>query len=732
MDNHLIARRSNNHCFLCSGACAAIVTLLVAAAGAADSPLADKTLVAWVTPANLTQRGGSVLTIDDGNGHFDGIVFGEIARAKWMPGSDSYLRTEKEQTAWPVETADATTPVQIAIAYRGSEVTTYRDGKEYSRCTVQAPQTFGPESVIVIGPRHLGGKDFFSGMVDDARIYDCALSAEQIAALKANEPSEPKPWAWWTFDNASCADRAGRFLSGGSAKVDNGHLLLDGKTAVFTAALSTDALGVYASWRLPPSRASKLNLPGDIAVARRFRNHLLADPYRPTYHFVIPEDYAEPFDPNGAVYWRGRYHLFYIYPENQASVYGHISSVDMIHWRQHPTPLYPTADSPDRNIFSGNCFINKKGEATMLFHGDGAGNCIAISTDDNLDRWTKLAANPVIPNPKGQASYTAWDPHGWLEGDTYYSISGGRPGTGKEPVVFRAAELDNWRYAGPFMHHDMPDVVANEDISCADFFTLGGKQVLVCISHNRGTRYYVGEWKNEQFYPEVHERMSWVDNDYFAPESLETPDGRRVMWAWIFDRRSKETKTASGWSGELALPRELTLGDDNQLRIRPVEELKRLRYNEQVLPEVVVSAGHEIVLEKVTGNTIELEVQIDPQDAKQVGVKVCRSPGGEEETPVFYDVAEQTLKIDTTKSSLGEGSKKTEAGPFALRSGELLTLRVFVDRSVVEAFANERQAVLRHIYPSRPDSLAVSVFAEGGTAKVRQVKVWQMAPGNPY
>jgi beta-fructofuranosidase len=204
------------------------------------------------------------------------------------------------------------------------------------------------------------------------------------------------------------------------------------------------------------------------------------------------------------------------------------------------------------------------------------------------------------------------------------------------------------------------------------------------------------------------------------------------MWAWIFDRRSKETKTASGWSGELALPRELTLGDDNRLRIRPVEELKRLRYNELVLPEMAVSAGHEIVLEKVTGNTIELEVQIDPQDAKQVGVKVCRSPGGEEETPVFYDVAEQTLKIDTTKSSLGEGSKKTEAGPFALRSGELLTLRVFVDRSVVEAFANERQAVLRHIYPSRPDSLAVSVFAEGGTAKVRQVKVWQMAPGNPY
>ncbi|MBM3889812.1 MAG: hypothetical protein FJ388_11905, partial [Verrucomicrobia bacterium] len=72
------------------------------------------------------------------------------------------------------------------------------------------------------------------------------------------------------------------------------------------------------------------------------------------------------------------------------------------------------------------------------------------------------------------------------------------------------------------------------------------------------------------------------------------------------------------------------------------------------------------------------------------------------------------------------------AAPFALEPGELLTLRVFVDRSVVEVFANDRQAALRRIYPQRPDSVGVSVFANGGAAKVRQVKAWQMAPSNPY
>ena len=72
---------------------------------------------------------------------------------------------------------------------------------------------------------------------------------------------------------------------------------------------------------------------------------------------------------------------------------------------------------------------------------------------------------------------------------------------------------------GPLLHNTVPGVDLHEDISCADFFKLSGKRVLVCISHRMGTRYYVGQWKDEQFYPEVHEQMSWADNGYFAPES---------------------------------------------------------------------------------------------------------------------------------------------------------------------------------------------------------------------
>lgn len=201
--------------------------------------LQDKTLVAWVAPANLTQRGGSVLTIAARAGFdtpFDAIVFGELSPAKWMAGSDFWRRTKQQQDGWPAETAN--TPVQIAIVYRGNEITTFRNGEEYSRHTVQEPQSFDANSLVVIGPRIPGNLDFFAGTIDDARIYDRALTAEEIVALKPNVEGTIKPWAWWTFDDAAAKDRTGRFtdtqLTDG-AKVENGHLVLDGQSAVFTA-----------------------------------------------------------------------------------------------------------------------------------------------------------------------------------------------------------------------------------------------------------------------------------------------------------------------------------------------------------------------------------------------------------------------------------------------------------------------------------------------------------------
>ena len=214
---------------------------LAAAEGKAAPPIRDKTLVAWVRLADLAQRGGSALTVIDPQERFDAIVFGERAAGRWMAGSDFFKRTPRDQSAWPAETAGPKTTVQLAIVYRGTRITLYRDGREYAAYEVNQPQAFGDDAMALIGLRYVGKMGeigFLKGAIDDARIYGVALSAEQIAALKPDRPSEPKPLAWWPFEGGKADDAMGRFPAFrlvGSARVRDGALHLGGDGFLWAA-----------------------------------------------------------------------------------------------------------------------------------------------------------------------------------------------------------------------------------------------------------------------------------------------------------------------------------------------------------------------------------------------------------------------------------------------------------------------------------------------------------------
>jgi beta-fructofuranosidase len=141
----------------------------------------------------------------------------------------------------------------------------------------------------------------------------------------------------------------------------------------------------------------------------------------------------------------------------------------------------------------------------------------------------------------------------------------------------------------------------------------------------------------------------------------------------------------------------------------------------------------EQLVHNIQGNVLDLELVIEPLGASRCGVKVCCSPDGTEETVVGYDRAGEKLFIDIQRSSSqGMGLKTVEAGPFRLYGAELLSLRVLIDKSVIEVFANNRQGVLRRIYPSHPESVQVKLFSEGGAARVHSLIGWEMMPANPY
>ena len=231
---------------------------------------------------------------------------------------------------------------------------------------------------------------------------------------------------------------------------------------------------------------------------------------------------------------------------------------------------------------------------------------------------------------------------GWIEDDTYYAIFGG-----KRPAIAKSNRMaGSWEYVGDLMANTVGDVSISEDVSCADFFKIGDKRMLLCISHQLGCRYYLGSWKNEQFHPEFHEKMSWIDNSFFAPESLFDDKGRRIMWAWIFDKPGFGVRSDFGWSGTMSLPRVLSLADNGTVLMDVPEEIESLRYNPKSPKSIFIKTNSEKVLEGVSGNSIELAIEMTSENAGQFGVKVCCSEDGSEETAIYYDSAEKKIKID--------------------------------------------------------------------------------------
>ena len=102
-----------------------------------------------------------------------------------------------------------------------------------------------------------------------------------------------------------------------------------------------------------------------VRSTRAFRERLLADPYRPAYHFCVPEDIGYPGDPNGAFFHNGRYHLMYLYNRTGSGFsWGHVSSKDLLHWRHHPDALVP--GNGDEGAFSGGAFVDDDGNGYSI------------------------------------------------------------------------------------------------------------------------------------------------------------------------------------------------------------------------------------------------------------------------------------------------------------------------------------------------------------------------------
>ncbi len=677
------------------------------------------------------------------------------------------------------------------MPYQDKTVALYRNGEQLCVYKVEKVCSFSDSVAIVFGVRHIkpDNKNTFVGATDDARVYDRALTQAEIKALVPNQLSGIKPVIWWDFEDGKLTDKTGRFTDlyvTGNTHVQDGKLVLpsDGSSLI---ALPTEAMsarfaefaptlvGAKATRVVQNSAEEKKALPpptitghwsksdpGEVPelvlqTSKSLREKYLEDPYRPGYHFATVDGIAWPADPNGAFYANGRYHLMYL----RWQTWSHISSQDLVHWRHHP-------DALDGGAWSGGGFLDTDGTAYITYWmlGEVSGIGLAKSTDPSFDHWERLKSNPAVKstdfgltettNTDGSVTVTgSADPSNiWKKDGKYYLLGGnvtvlnkyGRKPeslakyTGDHLYLYESANLDNWQYKGEFYDRNPAWTEGSEDDMCPSFLPLpsspeggrpSGKHLLLFISHNKGCQYYLGVYdtKHDKFIPENHGRMTWRDTTMFAPEALVDPKGRQIMWAWMHDNPREERKI--GWSGVFCLPRLLWLGADGTLRMKPVPELNMLRGEEQSWQDISLAAGETKRLENVVGDSCELEINITGATAKRVGLKVRSSLAGEEETLLYYDAEKKELVFDSTKSGK-DGRMVVETAPFELAQNEPLQLRVFIDKSVIEVFANDRQAITRRVYPGRKDSLGIVLFADGGQAKFNLVKAWEMVPSNPY
>ena len=448
-----------------------------------------------------------------------------------------------------------------------------------------------------------------------------------------------------------------------------------------------------------------------------------------------------PSDPNAAFWLDGVYHLHYIlkhrFAGNDSFSFVHVTSLDMLHWTWQTTKLQPSFTG--HGMFSGTGFITREGKPAAIYHGQASGNNqIAIGKDNRLSAWERPYPLEVSNADGTPADIQFWDPDCFLIDDTYYAISGGQ-----NPPLMKSKNLRQWTFVGDFMSHDLPDAVIGEDISCANFFPLGDKWMLLCISHPMGCRYYIGDWDAgaEQFVPRQQGRMNWRREDqgiyglfhctdFFAPESVLTPDGRRVMWAWCTN--VDESGANANLQSLQSLPRELSLPEDGVLRIRPLRELESLRFGPVTLHGVEIDEVSSHVFARgggasntkvaeLSGDAVELRITVNREQAsrKLFGL-VIFADGNGSGLPIVLRPDTGTLRVGAAEA------------PFAvadLPADEGLELHVFVDKYIVEVFANDRQAVFSS-YPGYAGKTDLTAFSVGAPTTIETLEIWKIRPTN--
>lgn len=470
--------------------------------------------------------------------------------------------------------------------------------------------------------------------------------------------------------------------------------------------------------------------------------------YRNDYHLMAPIGWIN--DPNGFIFYKDEYHLFYQYYPYKAAWgpthWGHAKSKDLIKWETSPVALAPDQPYDKDGCFSGTA-IEKDGKMYVMYTGHILGEteedtrqvqCIAVSSDGV--HFKKIEQNPVITEedlPNNSMPQDFRDPKLIRKGEDYFALIASKcKNGGGQILLYKSKDLIDWEFVSVMLKGETYEGSMWE---CPDLFELDGKDVLIIsvdglpkrenkFSNTHSTVISIGkmDWKNGIFHREEDEELDY-GLDFYAPQTILDNKNRRILVSWMqmWGRNIPTETEHHGWAGAMTLPRELYV-QNNHIYQKPVAEIKEYYTNKKRLDDIkLVNESRDFG--DMSGEVCALEFDIDTKAGRYFEFELRSNK--KEKTILSYNCNSGLLELDRKKSGFKLiGQEEEHVYKRSVNCGgesHLLRLSIFMDRSSIEIFVNEGQYTLTStIYPKEKAD-KIKVFAEG-EIEILRLEKWDI------
>lgn len=469
--------------------------------------------------------------------------------------------------------------------------------------------------------------------------------------------------------------------------------------------------------------------------------------YRPVYHHTPM--YGWMNDPNGMFYKDGVYHLYFQYNPYGSMwgnmTWGHSTSTDLTHWTYEGTAIVPDAWGA---IFSGSCVVDKDNTA-----GFGKGAVVAFYTSAKSTPWGDIQSQSMAYSLDNGKTFIKYE-HNPILTSTERDFRDPKvfwyaPGkhwvmmlaVGQEMQIYSSGNLKEWKKESSFGAMQGAHGGVWECPDLVEVAVEGSKEkkwVLICNLNPGGpfggsaAQYFVGSFDGKKFVNESPTQTKWLDwgkDNYATVTWSNAPAGRCIALGWMSNWQYANNVPTTQYRSANTLARDLTLyraGGELYLKSKPSPEIKKARAEEKKISTFEVKGNYEVAsLLADNKGAYEIEMTIENKGTSKIDFSLMNEKG--EKVAMYYDVVRKQFVMDRSASGIVGFSRDFPAVTVApVRNTDQIHLRLFIDRSSVEAFGEDGEYVMTNlVFPAEPYNRMV-FSSDKGSYIVKSMNVYRL------